>query len=63
MKNLKDFGVKEISNVEMNLISGGGGWLHDLGASAHELWCDFKDGLEEMSKLPSGGYAGMGYYN
>lgn len=62
MKNVKQFGVEEISNLEIDLISGGG-WLYDLGAAAHELWCDFKEGLEEFSEMPSGGYAGMGYYN
>jgi len=60
MKKLENYGVIEINKIESSKINGGDGWLYDLGASAHGLWCGIRDGLASYAEHAPG-YVGTQY--
>jgi|TARA_B110000240_G_C13411458_1_gene415357 hypothetical protein len=63
MNNLETYNVKEINDLDLIALDGGG-WLFDLGAAAHRFFHDMGDAWDSAveSGMTSGGYAGMGYH-
>ncbi len=62
MKNLKNYNVIEINKTEALKVNGGDGWLYDLGAGAHRVWCGIRDGFISSFENTGAGTANAFYY-